>query len=397
MCQSGFRGSKRNRQTSPIAMYTLTEIDRHSRRDTRAFIQLPYDIYRDIPQWVPPLLPGERARFKDSFPFYGYGEAAFLLVRDEAGRAVGRLAVLKHDSWNAYHDTRDALLYLYEAIDDDEVARLLFDHAAAWAEERGLNQLVGPKGFMAADGLGLLVEGFEHRPAIGIPYNPAYYVHHWADVAGMEKVVDYLSGYIDRDSFEYPDKVRRVAAKIRERRDFRVPSFRNKREIRAYAPAIQEAYNTAFNGLWSYTPLPDDQLRAVVNRLIFIADPPLMKLIFQREELIGFQFAFPDISAAFQRSKGRLLPFGWLDILLEKGRTEWLNINGNAILPAYQGTGANAVLYDEMLRTLVDSVQYQYGDLTQVQETNLKMLADLEAVVPINIYKRHRVYCKKIG
>jgi hypothetical protein len=250
---------------------------------------------------------------------------------------------------------------------------------------------------MAADGLGLLVDGFEHRPAIGIPYNPAYYVHHWAGVAAMEKEVDYLSGFIDRASFEYPEKVRRVAAKIRQRRDFRVPVFRNKREIRAYAPAIQAAYNTAFTGLWSYTPLPDDQLRAIVDRLIFIADPPLMKLIFKGETLIGFQFAFPDISAAFQRSKGRLLPFGWLDILLEKGRTDWLNINGNAILPDYQGTGANAVLYDEMLRTLVDSTQYQFADLTQVQETNLKMLADLEAIVPVNIYKRHRVYRKQIS
>ena len=377
-------------------MTTITQIDRSNRRDTRAFIRLPFEIYRNIPQWVPPLMPGERARFKDDFSFFQYGDAAFFLARDDSGKPVGRLAVLEHRPWNEHHHYNDALLYLYEAIDDDGVAGQLFEAAEGWARQRGLTRLVGPKGFMAGDGLGLLIEGFDHRPAIGIPYNPAYYVHHWTDIAGMDKAIDYLSAYIDRDSFEYPDRIRRLASKIRERRNFRVPRFDSKQEIKAYAPQLQEAYNNAFTGLWSYTPLSDEQLQNIVDRLIFISDPPLMKLIFKDEELIGFQFAFPDISAAFQRHQGRLLPFGWLDILLEKKRTRWLNVNGNAILPAYQGTGANAVLYDEMLRALVDNTQYQYADLVQVQETNANMLADLEQIVPVNIYKRHRVYQKAL-
>ncbi len=125
----------------------INEVQRHNRRDVHAFIHLPFAIYRDIPQWVPPLLPGEWARFKPSFSFYKHSEAAFFLVRDDGGRPVGRVAVLEHRPHNAYRGAKDALLYLYEAIDDDTVAGLLFEAAERWARARGLTRLVGPKGF----------------------------------------------------------------------------------------------------------------------------------------------------------------------------------------------------------------------------------------------------------
>lgn len=368
----------------------VTRLRLDDRRGIRAFLDLPFRLYADTPQWVPPLRPGERARFSPDYAYYRHSEAAFFLVRD-GDRAVGRVAALEHRPHNAYRGNRDALLYLYEAVDDDEVARLLFEAAGEWAAGRGLDRLLGPKGFLTGDGLGLLVEGFEHRPAIGIPYNPPYYVRHWEEVGGMAKVLDYLSACTDRRDFSYPERIRRIADKIRERRGFHVPTFHTKRALRAQAGAIQRAYNRAFATVWAYTPIPDEELAAVVDRLMIIADPPLMKLIFKGDELAGFQFAYPDISAAIQRTKGRLWPFGWIALLLEQRRTNWLNVNGNAILPEYQGSGANAVLYDEMLKTLLET-RYRYADLVQIQENNAAMLADLKALFPVDIHKRHRVY-----
>lgn len=374
----------------------IIEVYPTRRRDVRDFLNLPFTIYRDIPQWVPPLMPGERARFRPDYPFYRHSEAAFYLVRDDAGQAVGRIAVLEHRPHNEYRNKRDALLYLYEAIDSDEVAGLLFEAAEGWARARGLNRLVGPKGFMTGDGLGLLVEGFEHRPAMGIPYNPPYYVRQWEEIGGMVKEVDYLSALAQRENYVYPERIRRIAEKVRQRRGFTVPVFRSKAELRAYAAQIKDAYNRAFVSVWAYTPIPDEELDALVDRLLLIADPPLMKLIFKGDEIVGFQFCYPDVSAAIQRIRGRLWPFGWIALLIEKRRTRWLNINGNAVLPKYQGTGANAVLYDEMFKTLMENTQYEYADLVQVQEDNYRMLSDLEALIGLNVYKRHRVYKKEL-
>jgi GNAT superfamily N-acetyltransferase len=373
----------------------IIEIERTDHHAVREFIDLPFRIYRDIPQWVPPLRPAEKARFKSGWPFLRHSEAAFFLVRDEEGQPVGRMSVSEHRPHNGYRGKRDALIYLYEAVDRDDVARLLFETAEKWARRRGLTRLVGPKGFFAGDGLGLLIEGFEHRPALGTPYNPAYYVRQWEELGRMEKVVDYLSAYADKDSFEYPERVRRVAAMVRERRGFQVPLFTSKKQILAHAEALKNAYNNAFVTVWAYTPIPDQDMEAIIKNLLTIADPGLMKVVFKGEELAGFAFAYPDISAALQRCKGRIWPFGWLMILLEKRRTQWLCLNGQGVLPKFQGLGANVVVYDAMIRSLIDS-RYRYGDLVQVQEDNQKVLADMSELLPFSVFKRHRMYARSL-
>jgi hypothetical protein len=340
-------------------------------------------------------MPGERARLKPDFPYYEHSEAVFFLVRDSNGQPVGRIAVQNNRPFNEYRGRSDALLYLYESVDDDEVAGILFSAASEWAQSHGLDCLVGPKGFLVGDGLGLLVEGFEHRPALGIPYNLLYYVRQWEEVGGFTKEVDYLSGHVSRREFELPAKMRELAAKIRERRGFQVPVFKSNREIRRHLPSLQKAYNSAFANLWSYTPIPDHELEAVFNRIFLVAEPHMIKLIFKGDQVIGFQFGYPDISAAIQRQKGEMWPLGWIDFLVEKKRTRWINVNGNAILPQFQGLGANAILYDEMAKTIFDSPQYEYADLVQVQDTNARMLSDMQAIVPINIVKRHRIYQKR--
>jgi hypothetical protein len=255
---------------------------------------------------------------------------------------------------------------------------------------------VGPKGFLIGDSLGLLVEGFEHRPAVGMNYNPAYYIRHWEVVGGMCKEVDYLSGYIGREGYTYPQRLRDIADKIRERRGFRVPVFRSRRELMALVPELRQTYNDAFVNVWAYQPLTDDEMRSILDRMLLVAEPHMLKLIFKDDEVIGFTFAYPDISAAIQRQRGELWPFGWIDMLLERRRTQWININGNAVHPKYQGLGGNAVLYDEMARTLIDSTTYQHADLVQVQESNVPMLADMGKILPLNFYKRHRVYQKAL-
>ena len=375
----------------------LTPVDFNNRRDMRSFLNLPFEIYRGIPQWVPPFQSGERARFnRDKYPFYKHSEAAFFLVKDEAGRALGRIAVLEHRPHNAYRQKRDALLYLYEAVDDDTVARLLFEAAAGWAASRGLDRLVGPKGFRTGDGLGLLIEGFERRPALGVPYNPAYYVRQWEEIGGFEKVVDYLSAYISRATYQFPERLARIVERVKERSGFSVARFGSKRALRAMAEQVKQAYNSAFVDVWAYTPIPDEELDALVSDLLLIADPKLMKLIIKDGELAGFLFCYPDVSAAIQRIKGRLWPLGWIDLLIERGRTEWVNINGAAILPAYQGRGANAMLYDEIRASTLSEPRYRHADIVQIQETNAKMLADMEAL-GVRVYKRHRVYHKTLG
>jgi hypothetical protein len=243
--------------------------------------------------------------------------------------------------------------------------------------------------------LGLLVEGFDYRPAIGVPYNPAYYVRQWEQVGGFTKTVDYLSAHGHRDWFTYPERLGGIVEKLKKRRRFEAVRFRTKRELRALAPAIQKAYNSAFADLWAYTPIPDEELAAVTDKLITLADPKLITIVMRDGEIIGFQFCYPDVSAAIQRVRGRIWPFGWAALMLEQRRTGWLNANGGAVLPEYQGLGANAIMYDNLLRTLEANPRYQYVDVVQTQEDNFRMVSDMESL-GLQFHKRHRIYSKPI-
>ena len=125
-----------------------------------------------------------------------------------------------------------------------------------------------------------------------------------------------------------------------------------------------------------------------------IADPHLIKIIVHDQDVVGFLFAFHDVSAALQRNKGRLLPFGLIDILLEMRRTKWVALNGEGILPQFHGRGGNALLYSEMVKTMHE-FNFEHADLTQVAETAVEMRSDLENVGGKS-YKNHRVFKKSL-
>ncbi len=137
---------------------------------------------------------------------------AQLLVALRRGDVVGRLAVFEPISFNRFHQARTAFFTLFECEDDQEAARALFDAAIVWCRGRGLTRLQGPRGFSALDGLGLLVRGFEHRPAFGIPYNPAYY-QSLLIACELSPGGDIVSGYLGPE-VRLPERVLEVGQRV---------------------------------------------------------------------------------------------------------------------------------------------------------------------------------------
>ena len=156
-------------------MIQLHKVDTSDRRDVDRFVQFPFHLYRDSSQWVPPIVSSARKQLnREKHPYYGHSDADFFLAL-EGGQVVGRIAVLEPRKRNTYKNRRGAFFCMFEAVEDIEVARTLFGASFEWARQRDLEEISGPEGFLPGDGLGLLVKGFEHRPAMGIGYNPAYY------------------------------------------------------------------------------------------------------------------------------------------------------------------------------------------------------------------------------
>ncbi|MBI3738508.1 MAG: N-acetyltransferase, partial [Chloroflexi bacterium] len=183
----------------------IVQVDLSSKKQVRDFLDLPFRIYRDIPQWVPPLQMDERFRLdRKRNPFYKHSHAEFFLAYEDT-RPAGRLAILDNRRYNEFNKTDTAFFYLFECEDNLDAATQLFRAGFAWARSRGLKDILGPKGFTPLDGFGLLVKGFEHRPAFGLPYNPAYYPA-LIEAQGFEVYSEAVSGYLS-PQIKFPPRI----------------------------------------------------------------------------------------------------------------------------------------------------------------------------------------------
>ena len=372
----------------------IEKVDPRSRSQVGRFVDIPFRLYAGHPQWVPPLKSGvAKSLDRRHHPFYERSDAVFFLAK-RGGRDVGRVAALENRPFNDHHGVKHANFYFFDCDDDPDAAAALLDCVFEWAASRGLDTVVGPKGLSALDGFGVLVEGFEHRQMMTMTNYNYPYLSRLLEGLGFEKEVDFVSSLLCRYSFRMSERLIRVAARAEQRGFLQIKRFTTRRELVKWAPRIGNAYNRAFVRNWEYHPLSQREIDYILGNVLLVADPRLIRLIVRGDDVVGFMFAFPDLSAALQKAKGRLTPLSMLRIIREKKHTRWVCMNGAGILPEFHGHGGNAMLYAEIVRTLLEA-GYEHADLPQVAETAVQMRRDLEEL-GARPYKVHRVYRRRV-
>jgi hypothetical protein len=360
---------------------------------SQQFIDLPYKIYRDTPQWVPPLATDIKRIFdKQHNPFYKHSNAAFFLATSADGTAIGRLALLNNQHFNDYNHEQTAFFYLFECVHNFVAARKLFEAGFEWARKSGLSKIIGPRGFSSLDGLGMLINGFDHRPAFGIPYNQPYYPE-MVESVGFTPQADIVSGYLSAD-IQFPPKILKISELVQQRRGLSIARYHTRRDLRQLATQLKNLYNGMIQGTTDNVPITNEEAKVMASQLIWFADPRLIKVIMKAEIPVGFLFAYPDISAAVQRTQGRIFPFGWINLLLEMKRTKWVNINGAGILEDYRGLGGTAILFSEMQKSIKEG-KFKHAEIVQIGVENDKMQRELRNL-GIDFYKTHRIYKRSI-
>jgi GNAT superfamily N-acetyltransferase len=376
-------------------------LDPDDRRQVKDFLTLPFEVYKHTPQWVPALAGDERARLDlRRNPYYRHSSAEFLLAYHR-NRPVGRLAVLDNRRYNDTNQEHTAFFCMFECLgaaeqpqQAREVAQALFTTAFDWARSRGLTRMLGPKGFTALDGLGMLVKGFEFRPALGLPYNPQEYPG-LVEALGFGKVNDIVSGFLDPD-FTFPERIHDLADRLRERRGLHIARFRSRSELRRMLKHLKTLYNGALEGTPDGIPLDDQEVRTLANQMLWFADPRLIKMVMKDDQPVGFLLAYPDISAGLQKTRGRLLPFGWVTMLRALRTTDWININGAGMLAEYRGSGGTAILYSELFKSVRENPRYRHAEVVQVGLENDKMQREL-VNFGVQFTKVHRLYQKSLA
>jgi hypothetical protein len=358
----------------------------------REFIDFPKRLYRGCPQWVPWFDLDMRALLRRRHPFFLQAQGEFYLAR-EGSRTLGRICVVKNPSYIAQHRTACAHFYFFDVEEDPEAAEALLGRCLDWARGQGLELLRGPMLLGGVSGSGILFEGFEHGAAMTMmPYNYPYYPR-LLEGLGFRKHVDLFSMNLPPDTFRLPERIRAAAEQVLARGRFRVMRFRNKRALKSVAKPIADLYNQTLADHLEDYPLSEAELEQVTKDLLLIADPRLIKILTYDGKIVGFLFAFHDLSPALRKNNGRLGPLKLLRLLAAMRSHDSLLVNGAGILPKYQRLGGNALLYYELEKTAGGRI-YRHAELTQISERTELMLRDVQTL-GCRIYKRHRIYEKE--
>ena len=315
----------------------------------RAFIDLPYRLYRNQPHFVPPLRRERLDLFdKAHHPFFRHAEGAFFLARRD-GRPVGRIEAIVNHAHNQFHDDRVGFFGAFESEHDRAVSNALLAHAARWLGERRLQVMRGPVTHSTNEETGLLIEGFDEPPMIGMPYNPPYYAA-LLDAFGLTKAKD-VYGWEIRAEQTIPEKIHRVADIVRKSTNVVV----RRANFADYAGEIGRAmavYNASWTRNWGFVPLTEaefvhaaDQLRPVLERF-----PEGVLLAEVGGRAVGFCLAVLDVNQALARVRdGRLFPFGFWHLYHGLRRVDQIRVMALGILPEFRHRGIDALMYLELL------------------------------------------------
>ena len=361
--------------------------------EERDFIALPHRIYAGCEYYVPWFDASMRAIIARRHPYFEHSDAQFFLAR-RGSTPVGRIAMLEPGRFNEVHGTREARFYFLETIDDQAVADALFVHADGWARNRGLTELVGPQGFSSFAGAGVLIHGYDRTASMTMmPYHHPYY-RTLVEAAGFEKLRDFLSPYLEAGRHDLAPEYVRLAEIAMKRGRFHVPVYRTKRRLRALAEEFREAYNDAWSEREVFTPITESEMKHMVDELLLVSRPSLIRVLRSGEELAGFVLAFPDLSRVMQKARGRINALTYLRLLVAKYTARRFIINGFGLRHRYRKAGGTALLFREITRVLKD-FHAQGAEMTQIADDNDLMMANVKRL-KADIVKTHRVYRRPV-
>lgn len=362
-----------------------------SRRDMTAFIKLPWRLYRNEPNWVPPLI-FERRQFLDRAknPFFAHAEAEYFLAwRD--GRVVGRITAQTDRNFNEFQGNDWGMFGFFECEDDAEAAQALLDAAEAWLRARGRDRMVGPMNFSTNDESGVLVDGFDLLPTILTDYTARYYPA-LLERCGLSKAMDLLMWHLDVSERSSVDHRIWDAAELVESKHGIVCRQFRKQDLDSEVDRFLEIYNSAWERNWGFVPLGEAEVRHYAKMLKPLLDENWAMVAEKDGETVAAALTLPDFNQVLVKLNGRLLPFGWIKALLARRKIDRVRVFALGVKREWQHTGVGARLY-QMHFDAAERTPQRGGEMGWILETNKAMNRAMQGMGG-TIVRRYRVYEK---
>jgi hypothetical protein len=378
-----------------------------TKADRKAFVDLPFRLYKDNPNWVPPLkdeamgliTPGKN-------PFFEHAEAQlFLAERD--GRVVGRISASIDKMWTPMPEAQgggsDMGNWGYLDAEDKQTADLLIAAAEGWLKSKGVSRSMGPISMSIWEEPGLLIKGHDHPPTTMMGYDDPRY-EAWVESWGYRKVKDLHTWDLDITK-EFPPIVQRIVQSGEKNPRIRIRKV-NKKKFNEEAAVILSILNDAWSDNWGFVPFTESEIRFAGKKMKPIIFNDLVRVAEYDGEPVAFMMTWPDLNEMQADLNGELFPFGFIKLLWRlnggfsgKPKVKTMRVPLMGVVKRLQASRLASQLAFMMIEYIRRSSVADYhatrGEIGWILEDNQGMNSIAETIES-HINKTYRIYEKAI-
>jgi len=366
----------------------------NNRHEQRLFIRLPWSIYADDPEWIPPLILERKEHLSPRNPYFEHARyQSWIAYRD--GNPVGRISAQIDQLHLDRCSEKEGFFGMIEAEDNAETFSALFQTAEAWLRDHGMRRVLGPYNLSINQESGLLVDGFDTPPCLMMGHARPYYRTR-IEENGYQKAKDLLAYIIDAD-FDHSAALQAIVKRAKKRvtvRSLRKSNYYEDMKI------IEDIFNDAWAENWGFIPYTEAEFKHLAKDFKLILDLELIKIAEVDGTPAAFMVTVPNINEAIRDLNGRLLPFGWIKLLwrLKVRYPQTARIPFMGVRKQYQGSLLGAAL---AFKVIIDGQPYgikrgiKKVEMSWILEDNKGTRDIIESLGGV-VYKRYRIYSKDL-
>ena len=362
-----------------------------NKADLAEFIRLPAAIFKDDPQWIPPLFLERKIHLSPKHnPYFQHAKSqSWLAWRGDV--AVGRISAQVDQMHLAQHHDATGFFGMLDAEDNQETFAALMTTAEQWLAEQGMRRVRGPFNLSINEETGLLIDGFADPPVFMMSHALPYYREH-IEQCGYHKAADTLA-YLINPNFVAPPVMQRLLKMASERVTVRtLDRSRFDEEIML----LRDIFNDAWSDNWGFVPFTEAEFKALGQNLKFLLHDEYIQIAEVDGEAAAFIIGMPNINEAIRDLKGKLFPFGWLKLIWRlkikgpaSGRVPLMGVR-KKFQKTRLGPGLAFLIIEDVRNELHKRGAHRL-ELSWILEDNAGMRNIIESIGG-TAYKRYRVY-----
>ena len=374
-------------------MFTIRKITK--KKDFKKFVRFPTELYKDNPNYIPPMESDEMKMTGKNNAHYNECDQAYFLAEDENGNVVGRIACLIIHPYNEKNNSKYARFSRFDVVENEEIAHALLATAEDWARSMGMEFIHGPLGYDDLEREGLMVFGFEQKGSFITSYNAPYY----------QKLIENYGYKPDAKwvewRFKFPQKpdarVEKIANIVEKRYGFHEQEFHSMNKlIKVHGEEFFDLMDESFEELYGTYPFNEELRKQTISMFKLILNRKYLCLVFDKnEKLIGFGLTWPSLAEAMQKTKGRMLPFGFIKWLKAIKKPKAVELGIIAVKEEYRKLGVTAFIIKKLMDRLHKIKGLEYADTGVQLETNTGAISSLE-MFERELIRRKTCYIKAL-